>query len=348
MKLRTGRIAPDKLWISIILSLIFCGMAIAKEVKEHPLIRPFPGSVLAKNMSKYHKFDAFDFYYINDQTKKREKKNVKGEYYYLLYEVKTSTGDRVKDISKAEYFENYKTAAFEKGGEVVYEDQGNLIFTIPRDDGGKTWCKVNVAANLGQQYLLIVDEKGMKQSITFGPKELKAALDKDGKVLLYGILLDLDKATLKPKSVEQLTHIVSLMLTYPDLSLEVQGHTDNQGPDEYNMTLSDNRARTVCNYLELFGIQPERLLARGYGETKPVASNDTEEGRAKNRRVELAKKAFCFPHYSCYTESKRLICWFILSLIIVSVFFLGPPDCSSQHNDGNNQGYQDVIPHFHV
>jgi len=262
--------------------------ALAKVVKEHPLIRPFPGSVLAKNMSGYQKFEAFDFYVTNEQTKKREKKKVKGEYYKLLYEVRNSSGGRVKDISRLEFYENYKNAAIEKGGKILYEG-GVLTFTIPRDDGGKTWCQLEVNAGLGQQYLRIIDEKGMKQSMTFGPKELKAALDKDGKVILYGILFDLDKAFLKPESVKQLMHIVTLMQIYQDLYLEVQGHTDNQGPDEYNMTLSDKRANTVCLFLELFGINSGRLIPRGYGETMPVATNDTKEGRAKNRRVELVK-----------------------------------------------------------
>ena len=275
-------------FVGLMLVLFVFGETIqAKEVKEHPLIRPFPGSVLSKNMSKYQKFQTYEYYYIDEQTQKREKKKVNGEYYYLLYEVKDKSGKRVKDISKAEFFENYKAAAVEKGGKVVYEDQAYLVFTIPKNDGGTTWCRLNVSANMGQQYLIIVDEKGMQQSITFGPKELKAALDKDGKVLLYGILFDIDKANLKAKSVEQLMHIVTLMMTYPELNLEVQGHTDSQGADEYNLTLSQKRAQTVCTYLELFGIDPNRLVPKGYGETKPVATNDTEEGRAKNRRVEL-------------------------------------------------------------
>lgn len=272
--------------------LFFLGSVIpiqAAEVREHPLIRPFPGSVLAKNNSKYEKFAAYDFYYVDEKTKRRMKKNVQGEYYYLLYEVKTSSGARVKDISKLEFFENYKNAAVEKGGKVTYQDQIYLHFTMPRSDGGTTWCRANFVPNMGQQYLIIIDEKGMKQSMTFGPKELKDALDKDGKVLLYGILFDTDKASLKPKSVEQLMHMVTLMQTYPDLYLEVQGHTDSQGSDEYNMTLSDKRAGTVCTFLELFGIEPGRLVPKGYGETMPVASNDTEEGRAQNRRVELVK-----------------------------------------------------------
>lgn len=289
MFIRNTKIMVYAFLLIMVFAFLFSGSAQAKNVKEHPLIRPFPSSVLAKNMSKYLKFNAFDFYYKNEKTKKREKRKVKGEYYSLLYEVRTKSGKRVQDISAVEFFENYKTAAVQKGGKVVYEDRGQVVFTIPKDDGGLTWCRVNVSANLGQQYLTIIDEKGMKQSMVFGPKELKAALDKDGKVLLYGILFDLNKANLKPESVKQLQHVVTLMLTYPDLSLEVQGHTDSQASDAYNMELSQKRAQTVCTYLQLFGIQSKRLVAKGYGETKPVASNDTKEGQAKNRRVELVK-----------------------------------------------------------
>jgi outer membrane protein OmpA-like peptidoglycan-associated protein len=161
---------------------------------------------------------------------------------------------------------------------------------MPRDDGGMTWLRVNVNAGLGQQYLRIVDEKPFKQSMVFGPAQLKEALDRDGKVALYGIHFDLDKATLKPDSVKQLQHVVTLMQNYPKLKLEVQGHTDNQGKADYNVKLSQKRAETVNQYLQLFGISSERLQPKGYGQTKPVATNATDEGRAKNRRVELVKK----------------------------------------------------------
>lgn len=281
--------------VCLALCLAFCLVlpltppAQAGSDKEHPMIRPYPGSVLAKNMSKYQKYGSYDFYYKNPQNNRREKKKVKGEYYFLLYEVKTNSGARVRDISSLEFLENYKAAALDKGGKVVYEDQGQVVFTLPRDDGGVTWCRVAPTASLGQQYVIIVDEKGFKKSLVFGPKEMKAALDKDGKVLLYGILFDLDKATLKPESVKQLQNILALMTTYPDLRLEVQGHTDNQGSDAYNLELSRKRAETVCAYLELFGVAAQRLRPKGYGETRPVAGNDTKQGRAKNRRVELVK-----------------------------------------------------------
>jgi OOP family OmpA-OmpF porin len=79
------------------------------------------------------------------------------------------------------------------------------------------------------------------------------------------------------------------MLNYPDLKLEIQGHTDDQGKDDYNMNLSKNRAETVSSYLQLFGINNKRLVTKGFGESKPIAANDSEEGRSQNRRVELIK-----------------------------------------------------------
>jgi len=137
--------------------------------------------------------------------------------------------------------------------------------------------------------LVIIDEEGFKKSLTFGPAELKEALDSEGRIILYDILFDYDKATLKQESDKQLQHIVTLLLQNPELKVEIQGHTDNEGEETYNLTLSDKRANTVLQYLQLFGIGSERLLSKGYGESQPVSSNDTEEGRSKNRRVELVK-----------------------------------------------------------
>lgn len=90
-------------------------------------------------------------------------------------------------------------------------------------------------------------------------------------------------------SDKQLQHIVTLLIQYPGLNLEVQGHTDSQGEDAYNLELSQARAASVVEYLKLFGIDAQRLTPKGYGETQPAGNNDTEAGRAKNRRVELVK-----------------------------------------------------------
>lgn len=277
---------------SVIVALItfsFLSFTLAEDIPEHPIIKPYPGSVLAKNMSKYQNFNEFEFIVLDKTTNKTEKKKVQGKYWHLLWEVRKANGDRVQDISKLEFFHNFKNAALQAGGEVLYEDQIYLHFRIPRASGGYSWCKIHTNAGLGQVYMNIIDEKGFEQSLVFAADQLKAALDKDGRVLLYGIYFDTDESTLKPESEKQLSQIVSLLLSYPKFHLEIQGHTDNQGKPDYNMKLSDARAETVKTYLQLFGIESSRLIAKGYGETKPVGSNSTEQGRAKNRRVELAK-----------------------------------------------------------
>jgi len=90
--------------------------------------------------------------------------------------------------------------------------------------------------------------------------------------------------------VFELQHLVTLLKDNPDLMLEVQGHTDDQGSDDYNLKLSQRRAETVVAYLALFDIDTSRLVPKGYGESKPVMPNTTEEARAKNKRVGLVKR----------------------------------------------------------
>ncbi len=279
---------------TIIVSLIATGLFLmaglaeaAGDCKEHPLIRPWPGSELETNC-KFNNFNEYTFRVMDEKSGKSTKETVRGKFWslnYILYDA-----NRKWDASHSvlEYRENYKQAALEKGGTILYEEQGYLTFTLPGDDGSTTWCEVHLW-NKSMQDLRIIEVAGMKKSMTFGPTEMKAALDAEGRVQLHDILFDLDRATLQPKSTRQLQDVVTLLKDQPDLKLEVQGHTDDQGEDEYNLDLSQRRAEAVVAYLGLFGIDTGRLVPKGFGESKPVMENTTEEGRAKNRRVELVK-----------------------------------------------------------
>ena len=106
-------------------------------------------------------------------------------------------------------------------------------------------------------------------------------------VVLHNVFFDLDKYDLKPESKTELNRLTAFLQAHPSVKIEVGGHTDNQGDDQYNLKLSQERAQAVVNYLVNKGIDKSRLTAKGYGETKPIADNDTEEGRAKNRRTEF-------------------------------------------------------------
>jgi len=109
-----------------------------------------------------------------------------------------------------------------------------------------------------------------------------------GMSITLKVLFDFNKATIKPESYRVLDEAAQILKDNPKISVEIQGHTDNIGSDAYNQKLSERRAQAVANYfIAQHGIDPKRLKAVGYGESRPIASNDTEEGRALNRRVEF-------------------------------------------------------------
>lgn len=112
-------------------------------------------------------------------------------------------------------------------------------------------------------------------------------IEKGTKVVINNVFFELGKAELKPISYVELSKGVDLMKKNTSMIIEVGGHTDNQGSDEANLSLSARRAQAVVDYMVLAGIDKSRLIAKGYGETVPIADNSTKEGRAKNRRTEF-------------------------------------------------------------
>jgi len=107
------------------------------------------------------------------------------------------------------------------------------------------------------------------------------------KIVLNNIFYDFDKATLRPESTSELERLISMLKDMPSMKIEIAGHTDSKGADDYNQKLSQSRAQSVVDYLISHGVDKNRLSAKGYGKTKPIASNDTDEGRQLNRRTEF-------------------------------------------------------------
>lgn len=149
-------------------------------------------------------------------------------------------------------------------------------------------------AKKGRTYyqLDIIEEKTLATSlVVMKAEEMESNIARNGKVALYGILFDHDKSDIKPDSKPALEEIAKLMKLSPEIKFLVVGHTDNQGDLEYNLLLSERRAKAVTKTLSMeYGIATSRLSAHGVGMLAPVASNDSEEGKAKNRRVELVKQ----------------------------------------------------------
>jgi outer membrane protein OmpA-like peptidoglycan-associated protein len=137
-------------------------------------------------------------------------------------------------------------------------------------------------------YVLTVVEVGaMTQEVS--ANDMLDALNKDGFMALY-INFDTGKATIKPESLQIIEQVGELLQNNPDLKLNVEGHTDNVGTAPGNKILSEQRAKAVVSAVVSKGIEISRLTAVGWGQEKPIADNRTEEGRAKNRRVEIVKK----------------------------------------------------------
>jgi OOP family OmpA-OmpF porin len=134
------------------------------------------------------------------------------------------------------------------------------------------------------------DGDGVPDYLDKCPGTLKGVpVNVDGCFTLKGLHFDTDKAELKTGLgyFKELDLVADVLIKNPDVKGEVQGHTDNVGSAEYNQNLSERRAASVKEYLVSKGIAAERLEVKGYGLTMPIASNDTKEGRAKNRRVQL-------------------------------------------------------------
>jgi len=120
------------------------------------------------------------------------------------------------------------------------------------------------------------------------PKYIRRVKGSNEIQILKRIEFEFDKSTILPVSYPILDEIYDLVHANPAIKLlSIEGHTDNQGTPDYNQRLSDDRASAVLNYLQKKGLDPSRMTATGYGLTKPIATNDTDEGRQKNRRVEF-------------------------------------------------------------
>ena len=122
-----------------------------------------------------------------------------------------------------------------------------------------------------------------------GGKDIKSALDTEGKIVTHGILFDTGKATLKPESLPTLRSILGLLNGAPALKFSIEGHTDNQGDRSINQPLSESRAAAVKEWLAGKGVAADRLKTAGFGDSKPIDTNNSAEGRANNRRVEFVK-----------------------------------------------------------
>ena len=157
---------------------------------------------------------------------------------------------------------------------------------------GAQWVAVVASEMTGDSSYVMTSvlTQAMQQEMTSDASAWAAEINKTGHASVYGIEFDTGKVTLKPASEKVLGDVLSLLQAQPEWNMKIEGHTDSTGTAAGNITLSQQRAAAVVAWLVKNGIGTARLTATGLGDTKPIADNSTEEGRAHNRRVELVKQ----------------------------------------------------------
>ncbi|WP_419911226.1 OmpA family protein [Hoeflea sp.] len=310
MKLAAGGIGCLAVWALV--AIVFSTGASAEDIAgsaDHPLVGRFDGSHIVAY--DFREFDEYAF--ASAPATKRDPDNleaIEGAVTRIAY---TLDGEQ----SLAEVARNFELGLQEKGFDIVFECKtkecggGNLAyaldtFPLPKmvvdpfnyrylgakrsNDDGDVYASVVISADthkkIRTQVTVVEIDKLAFQMVD--AKAMQDAFAEKGSFALYGIYFDTDKADIKPESAPTLEEMAKFLGASPDLSVVIVGHTDNQGSMDYNLNLSHRRAQSVVDALaSTHGISRDRMVAAGAGFLAPVARNDTEDGRAKNRRVEL-------------------------------------------------------------
>jgi OOP family OmpA-OmpF porin len=247
----------------------------AEGCTDSPLITRMPGSQLKS--CDHKEFDQLQVPAGKNADGDVQQKTLEGELWNWDY----GTRDGMSEI---QVYRNMSGALKQAGFQIVYENSPQELTARK----GNTWYFLD---NRGSYYdQSIVSVKQMQQEVTADASSLADEINKTGHAAVYGIHFDTAKATIQADSEDTLKQIIKLLQDNPDLKLSVQGHTDNVGGKAANQVLSQKRADAVVSWLTAHGAAPARLTAKGLGDSQPVADNSSEDGRAKNRRVELVKQ----------------------------------------------------------
>jgi OmpA-OmpF porin, OOP family len=250
-----------------------------KDSKDHPMISRMPDFYISG-----YKYADYDSYKFIDQDKKPVV--VEGSKYYFQYNLNKGA----TEPGELKIRRNIQEALKKIGGKVIFDDNFNKCSTIVVEkDGNETWIEIRSYNNMYR--LNTITKKVMEQNVVATAEVMGNDINSTGHVSIYGIYFDTGKADIKPESDAAIAEIAKLLQNSPALKIYVVGHTDSAGSFDSNMKLSKDRAEAVTKTLvSKHGIASDRLKSHGVSSLAPVASNDTEDGKQKNRRVELVKQ----------------------------------------------------------
>lgn len=250
--------------------------------KDHPLLSRMPGYYIENYAQRDFDSDKF-------QTKDGANVTAEGKKTEIVYVPKKG----VIVPSPLQTVRNYQNALTKIGGVVLFEQVGSGGGTTSMKlvrGTDEIWVRVNVGDGGNNYGVIVVEKAGMEQTVVANADVWKSDINSTGHAAVYGVYFDTGKAVVKPESAPAIAEIVKLLTQDAKLNVLIVGHTDSTGEIPQNMTLSEARAKAVVAALTAKGITASRLSAYGCGPLAPVASNGTEDGKAKNRRVELVKR----------------------------------------------------------
>lgn len=250
----------------------------AANCTDHPLLTRIPDYWIEACTQK--QFDGYKFNIGQGKTSQ-----VEGQFWNIRYRPPSSLTTKPSTL---QLLRNVENAVKQIGGTVVATDSSQETLKLTKD-GKELWIEV-WADFTGQYILTIVEKAAMAQDIAANADAFANGIKTTGHIAVDGIYFDTGKAELKTESQQAIDEVARLLKADAGLKVFVVGHTDNAGALEGNMKLSQDRAQAVVQALVRSGIDAARLRAYGDGPYAPVTSNDTEAGRAKNRRVELVKQ----------------------------------------------------------
>ena len=246
--------------------------------KDSPMFNRMPNMVITECSSNFNEME------ITMSAEKKETKEGTRTAIQYVYSLEEATAPSFFQIVK-----NFENAIIKTGGKRIYYGKEAGVATLFTKTAGKdVWVVLsdNSGARAGNFQLEILEVEGMKQDIAAGA--MLEALNTTGSIALY-INFETGKALIKPESENIIDQVAQLLKENAALKISVEGHTDNVGTAPANQTLSENRAKAVMNAIIAKGIDKARLSSKGWGQTKPIADNKTDDGKAKNRRVEIVK-----------------------------------------------------------
>ena len=253
--------------------------------KENPFFTRMPDFFITECSENYNEFDLV----VGNAKKQTIEGTVHTNNYYIKNGIEVTP-------SPFQIMKNYETAVLANGGERIYlsskyDNEGFIGATFKMSKDGNTyWVTLynfNGGASAASGYKMsVIKVEGMKQEIT--ANEMFEKVNTGSSLALY-INFETGKSTISNESQSIVDELYKMLNANATLKIMVEGHTDNTGNQVANQTLSEQRAVSVKQALVSKGIGTERISTKGYGQDKPIADNTTEDGKAKNRRVEIKK-----------------------------------------------------------